>query len=132
MLRSFETWVNFVYLNFIDLLCLRHDRKFVVALCLSDLPKWTVSCSTLFFDRIFCQVLPSCFKKVSSTWKDDKWIALSVLSRLTDWASAWPRKRHFRLSGTPKVNFCLSRGTHKNPAGYVRVRLLYIMLLLPY
>ena len=31
----------------------------------------------------------------------------------------FPRKRHFRLSGTLKVNFCLSRGTHENLAAYV-------------
>lgn len=32
-----------------------------------------------------------------------------------DLASTFRRKRHFHLIGTPKVNFCLSRGTHGNP-----------------
>ena len=104
---SIWDWVYFVYLNFVDLLCLRHNGKFVVVLYLS-------------FDRIFCQVLPSCCKKLSSTWKDEMNCVTSpiTIGRL---GFRFPRKRHFRLSGTPKVNFCLSRGTHIYFVGPIRV-----------
>ena len=91
LINNVSIWVYFgVYLNFIDLLCLRHNGKFVVALYLSDLPKWTVLCSTLFFDRIFCQVLPSWCKMLSSTWKDEMNCVIS-----SNWPTTLPLSENY-------------------------------------